>query len=629
MARSLRPRAWDLVKDALARSIANDLAKRDIIGDAKTKVTDVTTAFSSWDNCMKATFCKWPVIAIIIVGSLILLSIVWCIVRCACCGLSCCCGCFQCFKCCGNCCGCCDPPGGRKHKYLDDPYIPPQHGYRTEAPMQAPFASHATPKPAAFGPPQYAEFDMSKKGGEDSLPHMPSWDNAGSRKVRVEEEAVEMSNMKKSPTLDLNNGRMATPSPGPVSPMSPGMTPGGASHRGPYGAVPGSSSGHMSNNSQHSQQGLVPNQQSPGYGQPGAAGPYSNRNQGYFRPQPFDANRQSAGFGLDDEPYDDPTTSMAAVGTQNYPGHGQMNQPYGNGAMGAMGAAGAIGAAGAAAGAMAIHNNVNRSHEQQYGAHGSNMGMQSPASELQDHPYAAPPVMAAAAIGHGGRSSPAANRSAYGQNQSHDQYAEMPVMPSNRDSHHGAVELESPAAAPVPQTSFTSELAGSPAPEGYGVRRTGTGDDRAGGPSQRRPVGMDPRMRNGPGAKPRQHPNQRGESPYGRQQPRGAPGPRNDQGYVKTPYSPPGGNVRAYSPATGPQRPSPQPLSRPAPRSANNSYGQSPPSSPITNNAGFDFTSGFSRPKEFERQPSDTASAPRQSPTRPGYPGYRAYQPGQ
>lgn len=133
MARSLRGGVLDQLKDVVTRAVVAGLSRRDIISDAQGKVTDVKTAFSSWDNCMKASFCKWPVIAVIVVGGLILLGIAWCIIRCACCGLSCCCSCFQCLKCCGNCCGCCDPPGGRRHKYLDEPYIPPHHGQATNS----------------------------------------------------------------------------------------------------------------------------------------------------------------------------------------------------------------------------------------------------------------------------------------------------------------------------------------------------------------------------------------------------------------------------------------------------------------------------------------------------------------
>ncbi|KAJ3477264.1 hypothetical protein NLG97_g8884 [Lecanicillium saksenae] len=76
MARSLRPTAWEAVTEVLARNLVAQAYKRDIVTDAQGKVTDVKTAFSSWDNCMKAAYCKWPVIAIIVIGSLIILSVI-------------------------------------------------------------------------------------------------------------------------------------------------------------------------------------------------------------------------------------------------------------------------------------------------------------------------------------------------------------------------------------------------------------------------------------------------------------------------------------------------------------------------------------------------------------------------
>ena len=59
MAQSLRPRVWEAIRDSLARSIAKDLAARNIVDDTKDKVTDIQTALSSWDNCMAANFCKY------------------------------------------------------------------------------------------------------------------------------------------------------------------------------------------------------------------------------------------------------------------------------------------------------------------------------------------------------------------------------------------------------------------------------------------------------------------------------------------------------------------------------------------------------------------------------------------
>ncbi|KAK3943656.1 hypothetical protein QBC46DRAFT_27725 [Diplogelasinospora grovesii] len=235
MERSLR----DGFVDLLAASLRPVMGRRDIQG----QITDVKTAFSSWDNCMQASFCKWPVIAVIIIGGLIIFSIIWCIVRCACCGLSCCCECFQCLKCCGNCCGCCDPPRGNRAKYLDEPFIPPHHdhGYKAQPPMDPSFSRAPTypvaaaSRPAAAEPPQYAEFEVSKKGHEDALPEMPTWENAGSKKIALEEEAVELSQLKKpeasassvGPNVPLMTGASATP--GFVSPSHSPV------NRSPYG----------------------------------------------------------------------------------------------------------------------------------------------------------------------------------------------------------------------------------------------------------------------------------------------------------------------------------------------------------------------------------------------------------
>lgn len=259
-------------------------------------------------------------IAIIVIGGLILLSVVWCISRCLCCGLSCCCECCYCLKCCGNCCGCCDPPRGKKHKYLDEPFVPPHHSaaYKPNEPMVAgppapsPFSSSPFPptrSETATSPPQYAEFDVGKRGGaaaggEDALPVMPTWESAGSKKVMVEEEEVEMDQLKKpepgtaaGQNVPLMTGASAVL--GPVSPisspdqrMSPYSPPGapggnggyvGASAADPYTASGRGYSGPRAYG--QSQTSLGSNQ---GYGMAGAAmgsaGPRSPRsynNNGY------------------------------------------------------------------------------------------------------------------------------------------------------------------------------------------------------------------------------------------------------------------------------------------------------------------------------------------------------------
>ncbi|CAK7263044.1 hypothetical protein SEPCBS57363_000368 [Sporothrix epigloea] len=324
---------------AMARSVATKRTLLDVFASAmgpvlhsrddsyvSDKITDVKTAFSSWGNCMQADFCKWPVIAVIIVGGLVLLSI-----------------------CCGDCCGCCDPPRGKRNKYLDEPYIPPHQGYRPEAPM----ATSLPYKPPVQSTPQYANFDVSKTAGhEDALPAMPSWETANSKKVYLEEE-VEMDNLKKpdgtgqsAPLLNTNAGNMTpghnTPSPlnspspvnhyGPPhspginSPMGPGgpqavdngfmaagaMPPmssaGSASGSGPYGrGGPGYSNSQPSSVADYGAE-MPGNDSYGGYGPGGAMGPgrqtprpYNNINgnpqPGYGGPRRPHPNQQGGGAG--------------------------------------------------------------------------------------------------------------------------------------------------------------------------------------------------------------------------------------------------------------------------------------------------------------------------------------------
>ncbi|KAI0402811.1 hypothetical protein F4802DRAFT_339901 [Xylaria palmicola] len=242
MERSLQDHRWgDAFADLLSRSVAAALSKRQSAGSITDDISDAATAFSSWDNCFQSTICKWPVIALFIVGGLIILSIVWCIVRCCCCGLSCCCECCYCLKCCGQCCGLCDPPRGKRSKYLDEPFVPPNHdqAYRSPAPMHAGFE---TMKPSV---PQYAEFDSGDKKDADALPAMPSWEGASSKKVLIEEEAVELEALKK-PSVAQNSSSMnvatmsASTSPRAVSPYGPPAV-------SPYGppAGTGNQNGYM------------------------------------------------------------------------------------------------------------------------------------------------------------------------------------------------------------------------------------------------------------------------------------------------------------------------------------------------------------------------------------------------
>ncbi|KAI1383256.1 uncharacterized protein F4822DRAFT_70615 [Hypoxylon trugodes] len=299
MERSLQDRS---LKDAfiqlVARSAVAAVGKRQSIDGVKNGIQDAKTAFSSWDNCMQASFCKWPVIAVIIIGGLIILSIVWCIARCLCCGLSCCCECCYCLKCCGECCGCCDPPRGKRHKYLDDPFIPPHHEQNQAYRSQAPMTPSLPPPPAASSAPQYAVFDESGKKDADALPAMPSWEGAQSHKVLVEDEPVEMEPLKKPEATQNPSLNTAIPNATSPSPVSPDT-------RSPYGPPQGQNG---------------PN----GYMAAGHAesDPYSNHGQGYDQ---YDYN----GYGQAAQDNMNQGYGMAAAGARTRTPHNDYNNGYG------------------------------------------------------------------------------------------------------------------------------------------------------------------------------------------------------------------------------------------------------------------------------------------------------------
>ena len=128
---------------------------------------------------------RWPAIIGIVVGSLIVISIVWCLARCLCCGLSCCCDCFR--------------PRGRRNngsKYADGP------SYNNAPYMGGGY--QPAPAPPSYEPPRFAQFDTPSKPKPDSLPAMPTWDQATSRKVEDTSHGqdVEMDH------LENRNGQM-------------------------------------------------------------------------------------------------------------------------------------------------------------------------------------------------------------------------------------------------------------------------------------------------------------------------------------------------------------------------------------------------------------------------------------
>ncbi|KAK0731626.1 hypothetical protein B0H67DRAFT_597475 [Lasiosphaeris hirsuta] len=454
MGRSLKEGFVEL----LVASLRPALERRDLQGS----VNDVKTSFSSWDNCMQATYCKWPVIAVIIVGGLIVLSVAWCIGRCLCCGLSCCCECCQCLKCCGNCCGCCDPPRG-KHKYLDEPYIPPHQGYKAQPPMNPGFSNPAFSSPAfamtpavaapamtpastgvTTGPPQYAEFDVSKKGEaahEDALPAMPSWEGAGKKKVLVEEEEVEMDQLKKPEASgqdpDLLNGAAAA-IPGQVSPMnSPG------NNRSPYGPPPG---GNPGSNGYFPASTLEadPYAQQPGQVYPPVAG-------GYGRNSPAAAMGMVAGAMP-------PQRSPRGYGDTGYSdtGYGQ-GQGRGFTAPALQGSFDTYGA-----GRQASYDN--------YGAQGNNNGYgmgahRSPPNELADNNY-----------GMGARRSPPNELAdnSYSQNSGYGQQEPVRRSPAPQAGAYGGYDnsgyddrgfsTESARPLRAPQRQYTRDAMPAPTP---------------------------------------------------------------------------------------------------------------------------------------------------------------------
>ena len=155
---------------------------------------------------------RWPAIIGIVVGSLILLSVLFCLVQCLCCGVS----CAKMLCCC--CRGCGRGKSREKPSRFQDDY---QHMPPT------PYSGYQpTPNPMTYrGAPSTATFDVSsgKKINEDSLPAMPSWDTAQTR--RIEEKPREDVEMGRLPPIQTQpqrtrNGYDQVPN-GPISPTSP------------------------------------------------------------------------------------------------------------------------------------------------------------------------------------------------------------------------------------------------------------------------------------------------------------------------------------------------------------------------------------------------------------------------
>ena len=252
---------------------------------------------------MSKTYCKWPVIAAIIIASLIALSLIWCVARCLCCGVECCCGCLSCCN------ACCPSPRRRdKGGYQQAPPTPYQ--YQQPPPMHNPyFASGGAGNRSVA---QTATFDSpSQKYNEDALPAMPSWSNASSRRIEQphEEEDVELDKMDNrvvtSPAAQPQSERLLNQNPNYYQGQDVGSTANVGGYRGQENGSTGDigymGAGHAHMNAQpyqdydqHRQQPVSPygDQQrqqptSPYGSQAGAATGYYTGGQTHHHDSPY------------------------------------------------------------------------------------------------------------------------------------------------------------------------------------------------------------------------------------------------------------------------------------------------------------------------------------------------------
>lgn len=285
------------------------IGRRDLSGT----IDGVKSSFSSWDACMSKAYCKWPVIAAIIIGGLIAFSLIYCCARCLCCGAQCCCGCLSC---CNACC-----PGPRKgHRRVESP--PP-----TAFPNNQQYQSHAPPMYSGPGwnqsnVPQYATFDVGsgdKKFNEDALPAMPTWETAKSTKVEVHEQQMkEQPDDMELKRLDMKPGGGSPTSssvgPSPVTTHSPAPPSDYGFPAQPQPIHPANanfSSGDLYNNSPD-QSGYFNGQQQPspyGMARHASPSPYGQQeHQPYhyasdpYGQQSYGHDRSAGGYG--GQPYD-------------------------------------------------------------------------------------------------------------------------------------------------------------------------------------------------------------------------------------------------------------------------------------------------------------------------------------
>ncbi len=384
-------------------------------------------------------------------------------------------------------------------------------------------------------PPQYAEFDSGAKKDADSLPAMPSWEGAGSKKVYLEEESVEMEPLKKpesTPTVLMNAGNASQPT------IANSTSPEARNPYGPPQGQPGLN-GYMA----------ATNTNASTYASGGQSyGSYDNAGYGQgmdnYSDQGYGATGMTAqGSQSPQQDYSN-TGFFGAQISQGYP-QSQTPRPYND----ELGRHGTPGPYGLGAGQQTPNN----------GGYGGPARVASPAAQSgygYDDPIRRPSPGPNAAYGYGDanrRPSPGPN-AAYG----YGQRSNTPGTYSQRSNTPGGQNRPYP---PPPQRQYSTDT--------------------------NQQYSQDPEVQYSADA----------SQPY--------PAPRrqftgdNTQQYPQPDYS----------------SESIAPLTRPTPGLDNFE-----PSSPIRNNSGFDFTSGYSRPTSPAVQTANGGKA---------YPGYRPYKPQQ
>jgi len=167
---------------------------------------------------LTATCSKWPVIVGIILGSILALSIVWCVLKCICGGIA---------DCCCGCCDCCSSRKNNNHAYQPPPpppqypmhnqYYGPQQPMYSAAPMYAPSPMYAPPQMSGAAgyrgastshyAPQSPEYNNAKSPAfnEDALPAFPT--QASERQVPYDD--VEMGHLQ-SPQAAQQQGLLSS-----------------------------------------------------------------------------------------------------------------------------------------------------------------------------------------------------------------------------------------------------------------------------------------------------------------------------------------------------------------------------------------------------------------------------------